>query len=254
MRDTLRVDIAIPVYNEERVLASTVHRLTAFLDRELPHHWRIVIANNRSTDRTREIGESLSAADARVSVLNLPKKGRGVAVREAWNQSDADIVSFMDVDLSTDLRYFPLLVESVRQVYDMGVASRLLPASRVVRSFKREHLSRAYNRLIRLLFGTRFSDTQCGFKAMRRDVARVLLPHVRSDGWFFDAELLILAERNGFRVFELPVEWIDDLDSRVVLGSSARELFWEILRMKARRLPRDLRKGLPEHGRSRVKE
>ena len=213
------VDIVIPVYNEERVLAATVHRLTAFLDRELPHRWRIVIANNQSTDRTREVGESLSSTDARVSVLNLSRKGRGVAVREAWNQSQADIVSYMDVDLSTDLRYFPLLVESVRTVYDMSVASRLLPASRVVRSFKREQLSRAYNRLIRMVFRTRFTDTQCGFKAMRRDVARVLLPHVRGDGWFFDAELLILAERNGFRVLELPVEWTDDLDSRVVLGS-----------------------------------
>ncbi len=254
MRDTVMVDVVIPVYNEERVLAATVRRLTAFLDGELPHRWRIVIANNQSTDRTREIGESLSSTDARVSVLNLSRKGRGVAVREAWNQSTADIVSYMDVDLSTDLRYFPMLVESVRTVYDMSVASRLLPASRVVRSFKREQLSRAYNRLIRMVFRTRFTDTQCGFKAMRRDVARVLLPHVHGDGWFFDAELLILAERNGFRVLELPVEWTDDLDSRVVLGSSARELFREILRMKARRLPRDLRTGLPQHGRSRLEE
>lgn len=243
MRDPLMVDIAIPVYNEERVLASTVHRLAEFLDGELPHRWRIVIANNQSTDRTREIGEALSASDARVSVLHLPRKGRGLAVREAWTRSDADIVSYMDVDLSTDLRYFPLLIESVRRVYDIGVASRLLPASRVVRSVKRERLSRAYNRLIRVLFGTRFTDTQCGFKAMRREVAQALLPHVRGDGWFFDAELLILAETNGFRTFELPVEWIDDTDSRVVLGSSARELFREILRMKMRRLPRNLRNG-----------
>jgi hypothetical protein len=136
----------------------------------------------------------------------------------------------------------------------MGVASRLLPASRVVRSFKREQLSRAYNRLIRVLFGTRLTDTQCGFKAMRRDAARVLLPHVRGDGWFFDAELLILAERNGFRILELPVEWIDDLDSRVVLGSAARELCRELLRMKMRRLPRDLRTRRPDHGRSRREE
>lgn len=244
MGDTLRVDIAIPVYNEERALASTVHRLTEFLDRELPNRWRIVIANNLSADRTREIAESLSATDSRVTVLNLTRKGRGVGVREAWSQSDADIVSYMDVDLSTDLRYFPLLIESVRRGYDIAVASRLLPASRVVRSFKREHLSRAYNRLIRMVFGTHVSDTQCGFKAMRRDVARALLPHVHGDGWFFDAELLILAERNGFRILELPVEWIDDTDSRVVLGSSARELAREILRMKVRRLPRDLRQGL----------
>jgi glycosyltransferase involved in cell wall biosynthesis len=231
-----------------------VHRLTEFLDRELPHRWRIVIANNRSTDRTREIGESLGAADPRVSLLDLPGKGRGLAVREAWRRSEADIVGYMDADLSTDLRYFPLLVESVGALYDIAVASRLLPASRVVRSVKREQMSRAYNRLIRVLFGTRFTDTQCGFKAMRRDVARVLLPHVHGDGWFFDAELLILAERNGFRVLELPVHWIDDLDSRVVFGSAARELCRELLRMKMRRLPRDLGRGLQAHGPARREE
>jgi glycosyltransferase involved in cell wall biosynthesis len=248
------VDIVIPVYNEERILASTVRRLTEFLHRDLPYRWRIVIANNQSTDRTREVGESLSSADARVTVLTLPRKGRGLAVREAWLHSDADIVSYMDVDLSTDLRYFPLLVESVRQAYDMAVASRLLPASRVVRSVEREHLSRAYNRMIRTLFRTRFTDTQCGFKAMRRDVAGVLLPHVHGEGWFFDAELLVLAERNGFRVLELPVEWTDDPDSRVRLGPAAREIAREVLRMSVRRLPRDLGRGLPGNERSRREE
>jgi glycosyltransferase involved in cell wall biosynthesis len=248
------VDIVIPVYNEERVLASTVDRLTAFLDRDLPYRWRIVIANNQSTDRTREVGESLSSADARVTVLTLPRKGRGLAVREAWLSSDADIVSYMDADLSTDLRYLPLLVENVRQTYDMAVASRLLPASRVVRSAKREQLSRAFNRLIRTLFRTRFTDTQCGFKAMRRDVAGVLLPHVHGEGWFFDVELLVLAERNGFRVLELPVEWTDDPDSRVRLGPAAREIARELLRMSVRRVPRDLKRELPADGRPRREE
>ncbi len=236
MSKRLSVEIVIPVYNEEEAIGPCVDRLSSFLDQEFDHDWRIIIANNGSTDRTLEVASKLSTAGSRVQVLNLTRKGRGLALRTAWEQSHADIVSYMDVDLSTNLRYFPLLVEGLRCGYDIAVGSRLMQASMVARRLKREILSRGFNLLIRLLFRTRFSDAQCGFKALRREAAQLLVPHVVNNRWFFDAELLILAEKNNFRIFEAPVEWMEDLDSRVHLTSTAIEDLKGLARMRSRKL------------------
>jgi glycosyltransferase involved in cell wall biosynthesis len=240
MTKRLAVEIIIPVYNEEEALGPCVNRLSSFLEEELPHDWCIIVANNGSTDRTLEVAGQLSAMNSRVRVLNLMRKGRGLALRTAWSQSTADIVSYMDVDLSTNLRYFPLLVEGLRCGYDVAVGSRLMQASMVARRLKREILSRGFNLLIRMLFRTRFSDAQCGFKALRRETAQLLLPHVVNNGWFFDAELLILAEKNNFRIFEAPVEWMEDLDSRVHLTATAVEDLKGLARMRTSTLRLDL--------------
>jgi len=236
------VDIVIPVYNEEQAIAPCVDRLRLFLEEEFSHDWTIIIANNGSRDRTVEVAERLVAADRRVRLLNLPQKGRGMALRTAWGQSAADIVSYMDVDLSTNLRYFPLLVEGLCCGYDLAVGSRLMQASMVARRLKREILSRGFNLLIRILFRTRFTDAQCGFKALRREAAQLLLPHVANNSWFFDAELLILAEKNDLRIFEAPVEWMEDLDSRVHLWSTAVEDIKGLARVRAGRLKLNLRR------------
>ncbi len=230
------VEIVIPVYNEEEAIVPCVERLRGFLETELAHDWSIIIANNGSTDRTVEVAGILCREDRRIRILNLAQKGRGLALRTAWGHSVADVVSYMDVDLSTNLRYFPLLVEGLRCGYDIAVGSRLMQASMVARRLKREILSRGFNLLIRLLFQTRFSDAQCGFKALKRDVAQLLLPHVVNNGWFFDAELLILAEKNDFRIFEAPVEWMEDLDSRVNLNATAAEDLKGLVRMRSSRL------------------
>jgi len=232
----LSVDIVVPVYNEEAAIETCVDRLRTFLDKEFAHEWRIVIANNGSTDRTLDIARRLASGDPRIHVVSLDRKGRGLALRTTWGQSKADIVSYMDVDLSTNLRYFPLLVEGLRCGYDIAVGSRLMQASIVARRLKRELLSRGFNLLIRMLFWTRFSDAQCGFKAMRREAADLIVPHVQNNRWFFDAELLILAEKNGFRIFEAPVEWMEDLDSRVNLTSTAVEDLRGLARMRTSRL------------------
>jgi glycosyltransferase involved in cell wall biosynthesis len=242
MTRRLTVEIVIPVYNEEEAIRPCVQRLTEFLTEELPHDWQIIIANNGSTDRTLEVARALSAEDPRVRVLNLDRKGRGLALRRAWTESTADVVSYMDVDLSTNLRYFPLLVEGLRCGYDIAVGSRLMQASIVARRLKREILSRGFNFLIRILFRTRFSDAQCGFKALRRQAAQLLLPHVVNNGWFFDAELLILGEKNSFRIFEAPVEWMEDLDSRVHLSATAGEDLCGLARMRTSRLRLNLPK------------
>jgi glycosyltransferase involved in cell wall biosynthesis len=218
MVSTPRVDVVVPVFNEERVLGQSIHRLHRFLSGGLPFAWRIVIADNASTDRTPEIAAALAGELTGVELLRLPRKGRGRALRAAWSASDADVVAYMDVDLSTDLRaLLPLVAPLVSGHSDVAIGTRLAHGSQVVRGAKRELISRSYNGILRLALRARFSDAQCGFKAVRGDVARRLLPDVRDDGWFFDTELLMLAQRAGMRIHEVPVDWVDDPDSRVAI-------------------------------------
>ncbi|HUO74884.1 MAG TPA: bifunctional glycosyltransferase family 2/GtrA family protein [Solirubrobacteraceae bacterium] len=219
---TALIDIVVPVYNEQAGLERSIRRLHAFLSAHIPFAWRIVIADNASTDATLAIARALAADLTSTTVLHLPLKGRGRALRAAWSQSDADVLCYMDVDLSTDLRaLLPLIGSLVSGHSDVAIGTRLARGSRVVRGRKREFISRTYNRLLRLALGARFSDAQCGFKAIRADVARTLLPDVQDEGWFFDTELLVLAQRRGLRIHEVPVDWVDDPDSRVDVVSTA---------------------------------
>jgi glycosyltransferase involved in cell wall biosynthesis len=228
------VDIVIPVFNEERALESSVTRLRAYADARLPFPVRITIADNASTDDTWAIAVRLETNVPGVRALHLPRKGRGRALRAAWLASDATVVAYMDVDLSTDLdALLPLVAPLLSGHSDVSIGSRLSPGSRVVRGPKREFISRSYNHLLRAVLGVRFRDAQCGFKAVRRDVARVLLPLVEDDGWFFDTELLVLAERAGLRIHEVAVDWVDDPDSRVDIAATATEDLrgvWRLLR------------------------
>jgi putative flippase GtrA len=167
-----------------------------------------------------------------VEVLVLPEPGRGRALRTAWLHSDAPVLVYMDVDLSTDLAaLLPLVAPLISGHSDLAIGTRLSPSSRVVRGLKREVISRGYNLLLRRTLATSLSDAQCGFKAIRGDVAQRLLPLVEDAGWFFDTELLVLAERAGLRIHEVPVDWIDDPDSRVAIVATARADLAGIARM-----------------------
>lgn len=217
-----RIDIVIPVYNEQSGLERSVRRLHRFLSESMPFAWRIVIADNASTDATLPIARALGQELPRTEVIHLPGKGRGRALRAAWSASDADVLCYMDVDLSTDLKaLLPLVAGLISGHSDVAIGTRLAPGSRVVRGRKRELISRSYNRLLRFALGARFSDAQCGFKAVRADAARRLLPAIGDQGWFFDTELLILAQREGLRIHEVPVDWVDDPDSRVEIVRTA---------------------------------
>ncbi len=220
------LDIVVPVYNEERDLPECVHRLHEYLSTEVPYRARILIADNASTDDTLAVAHRLAGELPDVDVLHLDAKGRGGALATAWSSSPADVVAYMDVDLSTDLSaLMPLVAPLVSGHSDIAIGSRLAASSRVVRGAKREVISRGYNLLLRSVLGARFSDAQCGFKAMRSDVARQLLPLVVDTGWFFDTELLVLAERAGLRIHEVPVDWVDDPDSRVdIVGTAIEDL------------------------------
>jgi putative flippase GtrA len=231
---TATVDVIIPVYNEEADLAASVLRLERFLADTFPYRCRIVIADNASTDGTLDIARRLAGRHPAVWAVHLDAKGRGRALRQVWLASDADVVAYMDVDLSTDLKaLLPLVAPLVSGHSDIAVGTRLARGSRVVRGPKREFISRAYNLILRTALRARFSDAQCGFKAMRRDVAQQLLPLVEDNDWFFDTELLVLAQRAGLRIHEVPVDWTDDPGTTVdIVATATQDLkgVWRLLR------------------------
>jgi glycosyltransferase involved in cell wall biosynthesis len=226
------INITVPVYNEEKVLAASIGTLEAML-REHACNYEVVIANNASTDGTLQIARSLEAQSTRVRVLHLDEKGRGRAVKAAWRQSAADILCYMDVDLSTSLSALPRLIESLTSGnYDLAIGSRLLKESQTARGLKREVISRCYNLLVKTMFGNTFSDAQCGFKGITKRAAMELLPLVENDNWFMDTELLLIAERRGYRIADIPVRWVDDPDSRVSIWITAVEDIKGLIRLR----------------------
>ncbi|WP_081998452.1 bifunctional glycosyltransferase family 2/GtrA family protein [Sinomonas humi] len=218
------LDVTVPVYNEEADLEACVRNLDAYLSTQFPHTYRITIADNASTDSTLRVAERLSRELENVCSVHLEEKGRGNALRRVWLASDSPVLAYMDVDLSTDLNALaPLVAPLISGHSDLSIGTRLSRSSRVVRGPKREFVSRSYNFLLHSLMGARFSDAQCGFKAIRSDVARQLLPHTLDKAWFFDTELLLLAERCGLRCAEVPVDWTDDPHSKVDILRTALE-------------------------------
>ena len=229
------VEFVIPVLNEERALPGSIERLHGFLRASMQgYDWHIVVADNGSTDRTPAVCEELSSRYDEVEYLRLEERGRGRALRTAWLASEAKFHCYMDVDLSTELEAIPQLIESLDTGgYDLAVGTRLDRGSNVIgRTLKREVVSRCYNLIIRSMFFVRFRDAQCGFKAISREAARDLAPLVVDNGWFFDTELLILAEKNGYRIFELPVKWEDDPDTRVKIVKTAYEDMKGLFRLR----------------------
>ena len=247
------LDVVVPVHNEQTDLEPCVRRLHAHLAATFPYPFRITIADNASTDATPSVAADLAGELPEVSALYLTEKGRGRALRTAWSESTAPVLAYMDVDLSTDLAaLLPLVAPLISGHSDLAIGTRLSRASRVVRGPKRELISRGYNLLLRGTLAARFSDAQCGFKAIRADVAQRLLPLVEDTGWFFDTELLVLAQRAGLRIHEVPVDWVDDPDSRVDIVATAAADLRGIVRLGralvAGRLPiGDLRRQFGRH-------
>jgi putative flippase GtrA len=234
LADPPQVEVVVPVYNEESILRRSINRLHAYLSESFPLTWRIVIADNASTDSTPALAHGLAAELPGVTVLQLTQKGRGRALRAAWSATDAEVACYMDVDLSTDLRaLLPLVAPLLSGHSEVAIGSRLAPGSRVERGAKRELISRSYNAILYATLRARFSHAQCGFKAARTDVLRELLPDVRDESWFFDTELLVLAQRRGMRVHEVPVDWVDDPDSRVAIVSTVVEDLRGVARLLA---------------------
>jgi putative flippase GtrA len=215
-RTAPQVDIVVPVRDEERDLGPSVRRIEAYLRTRFPFSARITIADNGSSDGTWAVALGLASELDAVRAVRLEQPGRGRALRSIWLATHADVLAYMDVDLSTDLNaLLPLVAPLLSGHSDMAIGTRLARGARVIRGPRREVISRGYNLLLHAVLGARFSDAQCGFKAISRARARVLLPLTRDTGWFFDTELLVLAQQAGLRIHEVPVDWIDDSDSRV---------------------------------------
>jgi putative flippase GtrA len=216
------LDVVIPVHDEQTELDGCVRRLHTYLSTTVPYSFQITIADNASTDETLTIARRLAAELPGVHAVHLEQKGRGLALQTVWSRSASPVLSYMDVDLSTDLAaILPLVAPLISGHSDLAIGTRFARGARVVRGLKRETISRGYNLLLRGTLAARFSDAQCGFKAIRADVAQELLPLVAGTGWFFDTELLVLAQRAGLRIHEVPVDWVDDPDSRVAIIPTA---------------------------------
>lgn len=232
------VDIVVPVYNEEHDLAINVRRLHAYVTERFPFPATITIADNASTDATWPIAEYLAGDLPGVRAIHIDAKGRGRALRTAWLSSQAPVVAYMDVDLSTDLdALHPLVAPLLSGHSDVAIGSRLARGARVRRGPKRELISRSYNALLHVALGAKFSDAQCGFKAMTAEAARRLIPNVEDQTWFFDTELLVLAQRAGMRIHEVPVDWVDDPDSRVDIAKTAMDDLRGVARLRFPRFP-----------------
>ena len=228
-----KVRLVIPCLNEVKQLEQTVRTVRDFLGKNFPYRWEVFVADNGSSDGTAELAERLSKEFNDVGYFTIPKRGRGRALRKAWTESDADIVAYTDVDLSTELEALEKLCRGiVEQGCDLATGSRLLPESRIKRGLKRDVISRCYNIFIKCVLFTRFSDAQCGFKAISRRAVRELVPQVQDEAWFFDTELLVLGEKQGYKIADVPVKWIDDDDSRVKIVSTAWEDIKGVMRLR----------------------
>ncbi len=243
------VEVVIPVHNEARQLAASITALRNYLDSAFPFATTICVADNASTDDTWSIAAGLAASLPGVRAVHIGRRGRGRAVREAWTASSAEVVAYMDVDLSTDLdALLPLVAPLLSGHSDVAIGSRLAPGAHVIRGARRELISRGYNLLLRAVLRSPCTDAQCGFKAMRRDAATRLLPLVEDQAWFFDTELLITAHRLGLRIHEVPVDWVDDLDSRVrVVRTAWLDLcgMWRVMGRASRQEAAAARAHLP---------
>jgi glycosyltransferase involved in cell wall biosynthesis len=212
----------VPVYNEQKILVQNIRTLHSYLTGNLPFPFVITIADNASTDGTLALARQVSAELPEVRTVHVDRKGRGLALRQVWSHSGADIVAYMDADLSTGLDAFlPLIAPLLSGHGDLATGSRLAHGATVARSLKREIISRSYNLLLRTVLSARFADAQCGFKAGRTEVIKTLLPEIKDDAWFFDTELLILAQRSGLRIYQVPVAWTEDPDSKVNIVDTA---------------------------------
>jgi glycosyltransferase involved in cell wall biosynthesis len=227
------VDIVIPVLNEAHVLEKSVRTTLDFLRPNFPYRWRIIVVDNGSTDGTQKVARRLSETEKEVGFLHLQQRGRGRALRLAWLQSKADVVCYMDVDLSTNLDHLHALVGSIaHDGYDLSTGSRLMRESQTKRSFKREVISRIYNVFVKTVLFTRFSDAQCGFKAVSRRAVEAIVPQIEDQSWFFDTEMLVLAEKQGYRIKDIPVEWTEDDDSRVKIFKTGWEDIKGVFRLR----------------------
>jgi glycosyltransferase involved in cell wall biosynthesis len=240
--------VAIPVYNEEKILESSIQTLTGFLQNYDGYRWNVVIADNNSHDNTGNIGRKIDSENAQVQYIHIPRKGRGIALRTAWGQSDSDFVCYMDVDLSTSLDALIRAVDLLKNGADIVVGNRRDKRSNVKRCIKREFVSRSYNVVIKFSLGTHFQDAHCGFKTGRREAVQKILPYIDDNEWFFDTEFLFYAEKLGYKISEIPITWLEDMDTKAKIFKDAYDDLRGLYRLRFHNnLKKSLAKSKPVH-------
>ncbi|MFH1173416.1 MAG: glycosyltransferase [bacterium] len=204
----MKILIAIPAYNEEKIIEASLKQLADFCRANLSDDWQIVVADNKPVDRTGELVKEIAKNNFRIIYYPVAQKGKGLAIRSAWQKFPADIYCFMDADLSTDLSALPELINAIKEGhYDLAVGSRFVKGAIVKRTILRKIFSRGYRLVIRCLLSLKVKDAPCGFKAISQIAKEKLLPQVKNNQWFFDTELLVLAQYQGFKIKEIPVIW-----------------------------------------------
>jgi dolichyl-phosphate beta-glucosyltransferase len=208
----------IPAYAEERRIGPTVRALCAYA-REFPRLTEVLVITEPSGDRTAEVARDAAGGDPLVRVVeNTEHRGKGFAVRTGMLQAAGEILFFMDADLSVPLRYVGPFVAHLEAHPETAAAigNRRHPASVISKRqhFLRERAGRGFNQVVRALGLSVSKDTQCGFKVFRREAAREIFSRAQIDGFAFDAEALLLAQKLGLVVDELPVEWINDEETK----------------------------------------
>ncbi len=230
----MKINITIPVFNEEKILNESIRKIFLFCQGNIQDNFKIVIANNGSVDNTENVAKKICKDNKEIEYLFIKKKGRGNAIKTSWLKINANIYSYMDIDLSTDLKAFPKMVNEIIKGYDIVVGSRFIKKSRVKRQLHRTVLSRVYNLFVQKLFHTKIKDMQCGFKVVNKKVVNNLLKRTRNDEWFFDTELLLLAEKEGYKIKEMPIEWSEHSDTKVKIIKTIINYIIGLIKLKRR--------------------
>jgi len=232
----VKVLIVVPAYNEEKVLEANILKILDFCQKNLKADFEIVIVDNQSTDATGQIAQRLANQYPAVHYLGIDQKGKGFAIKSGWQSSSADVYCFMDADLATDLSALPALVEGISAGYDLVCGNRFDPQSKIKRSGFRRLVSFVYRRVLKMFLAVKIDDAPCGFKAVNHQVRVKLLAQVKNQAWFFDSELVILAEKLGYKIKQIPVTWVEPRTakdkSRVKVFSLALNYFREIWRLR----------------------
>lgn len=232
----MKVLIVIPIYNEEKILEKNILRLYNFLQNNNLENWQIVIADNASTDQSEKIGQKLNTNYQQIGYLKIPKRGKGIAIRTAWKKySDADIFTFIDADLSTDITFLPNLINAIaKENYDIAIGDRFDKNSKVKRNLKRNIISLGYRFILKISLKTKINDLPCGFKAINKKILDNIVPLVKNNTWFFDSEIVLLAEKMGYKIKKIPIIWQENREKQnnTPLWSIIKEYLKEILRLK----------------------
>ncbi|MFA6132053.1 MAG: glycosyltransferase [Patescibacteria group bacterium] len=234
----MRFSLVIPAHNEEIDIKQSIETTILFLQNKFSDgDWEIVIAENGSTDETRGIVQDLEKKYTNLRLLIIPTAGKGWAVRQAWDTATAELLIFMDADLATDLKHLPDLIEALKD-NDLVIGTRRYPSSQVSRSWQRSLTSFLYNRLARIILSLPFSDLQCGFKGIKKTAWQKISPYFTSTGFFFDTELLALANKFKLKTAEQPITWKEHRNkknkSKVRLVKTGKELIKNLLSLKKR--------------------